>query len=68
MYCMTATYRFNVTLHIIVLVSLKGSVVYAAVKSLIKLWFPVYLKNTGTTYETLFFFNASPSRINKHMN
>ena len=37
------------TLHIIVLVSLKDSVVYAAVKSLIKLGLPVYLKNTCTT-------------------
>ena len=38
MYGMIATYRFNVTLHIIVLVSLKGSIVYAAVKSFDKTW------------------------------
>ena len=37
------------TLHIMVLVSLKGSVVYAAFKSLMNLGLPVYVKDTCTT-------------------
>ena len=40
------------TLHIIVLVSLKGSVVYAAVKSLINLGLPI--SKTHAQHETLY--------------